>query len=130
MAEYPSTNLPQTNNPQDIQKSALDLLDKVNQTHAAALSAASDAQEAAQAASDPASHSSAGVGQFLEMYPGVGVAFILPAGGTWIYWGILINGTTGVWIGGGHTGGVAAGGTTVGALSAGNVWMGWAKRIT
>lgn len=58
--KFPSTILPQTSSPTDAQKAHLDMLAKVNQTHADALSAATQAQAAAQAASVPLNNLVAG----------------------------------------------------------------------
>lgn len=66
-----------------------------------------------------------GLGEWQPQGPAVGVAFVLPAGGTWAYAaqrynsGVVAN----------VTAGVAAGGTTVGAAAAGQNWSGFAWRV-
>jgi hypothetical protein len=126
MAKFDSTILPQTNDPKEIQKLALDLLDKINQTYSAIPVIPSTGGPFA-----PLPQAAAGVGQDLLAYPAAGAAWVLPAGGTWEYFGFAVgtgagnvNLTTAV-----PVGGIAAGGTTVGAATALYQWVGREWRI-
>lgn len=65
---------------------------------------------------------------FLPVGPGDGVAFTLPAGGTWAYFAIRFDNSAGTFDGN-ITANVAAGGTTVGAALAGRSWVGFVWRI-
>ena len=76
----------------------------------------------------PLPQSASGVGQFIQINPGAGNAFVLPSGGTWIYSAIYRNSSGAIqtpFV----TSGIAAGGTTVGAAGSGNSWLGWAEQI-
>lgn len=69
----------------------------------------------------PVPQSAAGAGQFLKVNQTAGVAWTLPAGGTWTYGGAAITGAA-AWYG--WSCGIAAGGTTVGSAIAGISWYG------
>jgi hypothetical protein len=70
----------------------------------------------------------AGVGQFLMVGAGDGAAYVLPAGGTWVYaLNRLITSSGGI-VPAARVSGEAAGGTTVGAALAGHQWNGIAWR--
>jgi len=123
--KYPSTmlvDLKGKTDPQaqsdEINKAFHDLLDKINKI--------SSAIDLLSKVYDPLSQSAAGEGQFLIQSPSIGMAWVLPADGTWAYWGMQ---NSGVAING-FSAGIAVGGTTVGAAVGGWNWNGWAKRIT
>jgi hypothetical protein len=165
---FPSTILPQTNDPQEIQKAVLDLLDKINKIGGTpgAVSVNPVADTAANFTSKnptllsgqmgyetdtkffkigdgttawtslsyqpkfgtiaPLPQMAAGAGKVTVQGSTVG-AWILPAGGTWWWFGIDMN------IGASNytaEGGIAAGGTTVMTGYGGTGYvMGWAWRI-
>jgi hypothetical protein len=121
--KFDSTALPQTSEPKEIQKMGLDLLDKINQTHAAIPTI-----PAAGGPFAPLPQAAAGVGQWEYFESGTGIAFILPAGGTWSYFACKVTAASGTFAAT-SIGGVAAGGTTVGAASAGVDWIGFVWRI-
>jgi hypothetical protein len=74
----------------------------------------------------PLPTSSAGVGQFVLQSPALSAALVLPAGGTWAYFGSLYN--SGVVAN--AAAGVGAGGATVGAAVAGQNWIAFVWRIS
>jgi hypothetical protein len=65
---------------------------------------------------------------FQSLLPGDGGAAVLPAGGTWAYWGSRFFNNTGA-LDGNHAAGVSAGGATVGAGLAGRGWVIFCWRI-
>ena len=71
---------------------------------------------------------SAGVGNFDTYTGSSGGGFVLPATGTYAYFGFLLQDSTGTI--GNHIGGVGAGGATVSAGSAGYTWRGFTWRIS
>lgn len=131
---FSSTLLAQTNDPKEIQKADLDLLAKVNQVAAAlpttstgtVTTYASWASVVAYAA--PLPQTAAGGGQVVGQLFVSGGAWVLPAGGTWEYWGFTIIAGTGVLTGASYYG-VAAGGTTIVAAVAGVGYIGRQWRI-
>ena len=163
---FPSTLLPQTNDPQEIQKAVLDLLAKINTIGGTpgAVSVNPVADTAANFTSKnptllagqlgyetdtkffkigdgstawtslvyqsvknaPLPQTAAGVGQWLLVNPGVGGAFVLPAGGTWSYFATLY---TGAGLQFNSVAGLGAGGATMGAGVIGYYWWGFNWRI-
>lgn len=69
-----------------------------------------------------------GIGQWLLISPGPGVAAVLSSGGTWAYFLINVNNST-AGFNGFYASSVAAGGSTVGSVVAGGSWIGFAWRI-
>lgn len=78
----------------------------------------------------PLPTSSSGVGQFIALNPALSAAAVLPSGGTWAYFIVLMIGTGSSNYQGSVEAGVAAGGTTVGAANASYRWNGFCWRIT
>ena len=113
----------------EIRKADLDLLDKINQLSSALATIQASIPSTGNLA--PLPQTAAGVGQWYTTQPAPNAAYILPAGGTWLYWICPINTTNGTWGGAGYsvTGGMAAGGTTVGAAGASLQWVGFCWRI-
>ena len=92
-----------------------------------ALLTAPDAASARVAAGAPAiPTASVAVGQFVLLTPAAAAAFVLPASGTWAYFGQLLN--SGVVAN--AAAGVGAGGATVGAGVGGQNWVGFAWRVS
>ena len=122
---FPSTILAQTNDPKEIQKADLDLLDKINKLSAAidslTSSASGYATTAQLATKAPLPQTASGVGQVKTVTTSAGAAFSYPAGGTWMGWWSWAN-STGTFFG--FSGGVAAGGTVINSGTAGTIWYG------
>jgi hypothetical protein len=78
----------------------------------------------------PLPQNAAGVGQVVPHDTGSGVGYTLPAGGTWFYFSLGFNSSTGTQNPGQRVAGVAAGGTTVAAATASQYWTGFAWRIS
>lgn len=75
----------------------------------------------------PIPKASAGVGIFATYTGSTGGDFVLPATGTYAYFGFLLQDSTGTI--GNHIGGVGAGGATVSSGSGGYTWRGFTWRI-
>jgi len=60
---------------------------------------------------------------------GDGVAMVLPAGGTWAYFLIIVSSSTGGVTANSSVAGVAAGGTTIGIATGSHQWTGFGWRI-
>lgn len=76
----------------------------------------------------PLPQTAAGVGQWSG--GANGQPWVLPAGGTWAYWGARFSTVTGIWDGGvAPIASIAAGGTTIGAGAANTSWLGFQWRI-
>ena len=80
------------------------------------------------ATAQPKAKTSTGAGQFLQITSSVGVALVLPAGGTWAYFGQRIASSSGGILA--VVAGINAGGSTILTASAGNSGEGWAWRTT
>jgi hypothetical protein len=157
---FPSTLLSQTNDPKEIQKADLDLLDKINKLGgqagatvvnpiaqtAALFTSSNPTLQAGQLGyetdtkffkigdgttawtslsyqsvkNSPLPQTAAGVGQVSALTPGVNVALVAPAGGTWYvaYWGYTAAGLVGAV----EAVAIVAGGATVAAA---NPAIGW-----
>lgn len=76
----------------------------------------------------PMPTSSAGVGQWKNLYAPDSTALVLPAGGTWAYMMCYEATSSGIW-GSAITAGVAAGGATIGSATAGYSIFGLGWRI-
>lgn len=72
--------------------------------------------------------SASGVGQFTALSSAVGGALSLPSGGTWAFFVIAVNNSTGGVSG--SAANIASGGTAIGTATAGIVWLGFAWRVT
>lgn len=93
------------------------------------VSAALDARIAAvEAGKAPLPQAAAGVGQFVQIFNGAGVAGVLPAGGTWAYDCLAFTAPGGTLTAGG-SGGILAGGSTYLAANAGRQGVAMAWRI-
>ena len=68
------------------------------------------------------------IGQMVLANSVAGVAYSLPAGGQWFYSAYLFNDTTSIY--NGYLSGFAPGGTEILAASVGNIWRGFAWRIS
>lgn len=104
-------------------------------TGAAVLTATAAAAAQAAIGSPAIPTGTSGVpGQFILINPGVGGGVTLPAGGTWIAFGVRYGDGTGwgygIYDGNIITQVIAAGGTTVGAASANRFWLGFAWRVS
>lgn len=77
---------------------------------------------------EPKAQTAVGVGQIVALNAAPGVALVLPAGGTWEYWGVQWASGSGN-LNGDCYAGVAEGGTTVKAASGGTGYHCRAKRI-
>ncbi|HEX3026552.1 MAG TPA: hypothetical protein VHR42_04930, partial [Clostridia bacterium] len=79
----------------------------------------------------PMSNNTSGiVGYFTKISGTVGAAYSLPTGGTWEYFGFLVNSSTGAIFGPtGFFAGVSAGGTQVAAATSGYYPAGYIRRI-
>jgi hypothetical protein len=117
MAKFDSTPLPQTNDPKEIHKMGLDLLDKINKVQAAIPTPAN------LSGLCPLPQGAAGVGQVVSVQSADGGALNLPAGGTWWYFNVhaldhatfvFSKATAAI-----AQSGIAAGGTQIVAGSAG-----------
>lgn len=98
-------------------------------TLGATLAKIADAAAGRVAISAPAIPQTAtGSGQFVSSTGGSGVAFTLPAGGTWVWWGFGASTGTGA-INVNPSCGVVAGGTTVLAAVGGTAWVAYAWRV-
>jgi len=78
-----------------------------------------------KAAAHPLAIVGAGVGEFVSISAPVATALSLPAGGTWIYFLLLINAAGGI---SGHESNHAAGGSTIYGGAGGIQTLGWAWR--
>lgn len=125
---FPSTILPQTNDPKENQKAVLDLLDKINKTWdqiASAIAALPAAKVYA-----PFPQSAAGVGQFVPYNDVALDALSLPAGGMWIYEIKAFVAVNGTWNSpNSKAGGPTAGGTVLNSSTGTYYWTGWAYRV-
>lgn len=75
----------------------------------------------------PLPKSAGGVGQWAVLSSGIGLALILPAGGTWAWFYVAVN-ASGQIIS--HAANVGAGGATVGSAIAGVNYLGFAWRVS
>lgn len=76
----------------------------------------------------PLPKSAAGIGQWTDVTSTAGGSWKTPAGGTWAYFFLIYNNSTGVWAGNARVG-VAAGGTTVETGTTNIIYTGLAWRI-
>jgi hypothetical protein len=96
----------------------------------AALVAAADAAAARTVISVAAlPTNAAGAGQVVSFATANATAYTLPSGGSWLYFALNFNTTSGSQNPGSVTAGVAAGGSTVGSAAANSYWTGFAWRI-
>jgi hypothetical protein len=97
----------------------------------AALVAAADAAAARTVISVAAlPTNAAGAGQVVGFATANATAYTLPSGGSWLYFALNFNTTSGSQNPGSVTAGVAAGGSTVGSAAANSYWTGFAWRIS
>jgi hypothetical protein len=98
-------------------------------TGAGAISQLSAANARTAISAPPTPTSVSGVGEFVVLNPAQNAAAVLPAGGTWAYFAVLILGTGSSNYAGNSIAGVAAGGTTVGSATSSYRWNGFCWRI-